>query len=64
MARYELPTPNGIASPISSHTRLTGPGPVILGIRTAPWSTASFGISTRGHRGGCSRSGWPLANRL
>ncbi len=31
-----LPTPNGIASPISSHTRLTGPGPVILGIRTAP----------------------------
>ena len=50
MARYELTDAQwdriAYFFPHPTH----GPGPVILGIRTAPWSTASFGISTRGHR--------------
>ena len=44
-------TPTGLVSPLSSRTRATGAGPGIPGIRTAPWSTAFFGISTPGHHG-------------
>ena len=50
MARYELTDAQWDRIAHLFHTRLTGPGLVILGIHTAPWSTASFGISTRGHR--------------
>ena len=51
MARYELTDAQWDRIAYFFPHPLTGPGPVILGIRTAPWSTASFGISTRGHRG-------------
>ena len=51
MARYELTDAqwDRIAHFFPHPTHWAGA--VILGIRTAPWSTASFGISTRGHRG-------------